>query len=156
VSNNEVTVSIEHAYDGLPVKTWFADLAGKVLDFLQCKEPVELSIVITGNSEIQQLNHMYKGEDTPTDVLSFAMIDEGNENGPVNFIVPPDGIRHLGEVIISYPKALEQSQELGHDVLMELTILLVHGILHLFGYDHESSEEMMAMQAKEAGIISRL
>jgi probable rRNA maturation factor len=132
MSNTEITVSIEHTYDGLPSDSWFEELALKVLDYLECKEPVELSIMITGNTEIQQLNNMYKGEDAPTDVLSFAMIDENAESGPVNFILPPDGIRHLGEVIISYPKAVETVTGTRHDVPMELTILLVHGILHLF------------------------
>ena len=154
MSNNDIAVSVEYSDDGLPGKIWFEELAGKILDLIHNEEPVELSIVITGNQEIQQLNKMYKGEDAPTDVLSFAMVDESNVHGPVDFVVPPDGIKHLGEIIISYPKAVEQSQELGHDVLTELTILLIHGVLHLFGYDHESPEEMTVMQGKESEILN--
>lgn len=156
MSNNEITISIEYTGEDVPVQTWFEDMAVQILDFLNSEEPVELSIVITGNTEIQQLNLMYKGEDVTTDVLSFAMIDESNINGPVGFIVPPDGIKHLGEVVISYPKALEQSRELEHDVLRELVILLIHGILHLFGYDHVSDEDAQIMQRKESEIIDMI
>jgi probable rRNA maturation factor len=156
VSNNEITIAIEYSGEGVPDRTWFEDKAERILNSVHTEEPVELSIVITGNDEIQQLNHMYKGKDEPTDVLSFAMIDEGNMNGPEGFIVPPDGIKHLGEIIISYPKAVEQSGELGHDVLRELVILLIHGILHLFGYDHESDEDAAVMQQNESEIINSI
>jgi probable rRNA maturation factor len=154
VSNNEITVSIEYSGEGVPVRTWFEDIVGRILDLSHNNEPVELSIVITGNDEIQKLNLAYKGKNEPTDVLSFAMLDEGSMDGAEGFVVPPDGIKHLGEVIISYPKALEQSLELEHDVIRELVILLIHGILHLFGYDHESDEDAVVMQRKESEIIS--
>ena len=156
MSQNEITVSIECTFEGLPDKSWFEENSVKILDFYNSEEPVELSLVITDNPQMQQLNRMYKGEDYPTDVLSFALSEETDLNNSDGFIVPPDGIRHLGEVIISYPKALEQSREHGHHVRKELALLLVHGILHLFGYDHGEPGEMTIMQAKEAEILKEI
>ena len=106
---------------------------------------VELSILLCDDAFIHPLNRDYRGTDKPTDVLSFAMREEGDPNDPV-----------LGDVIISIERAQEQAQERGHEVGVELALLLVHGILHLLGYDHEDDEEAQVMEAKEKEILSTL
>jgi len=72
------------------------------------------------------------------------------------FMVPPDGIVHLGEVIISYPQAAIQAEEHGHSVEKEVAVLLIHGVLHLLGYDHAEPDEQRDMQAREADILAHL
>jgi len=98
---------------------------------------------------VQQLNKSYRGKDEPTDVLAFYMTS-------ADFIEPPDGVRHLGEVIISYPQAVIQAEEHRHSIKKELAILIIHGVLHLLGYDHEESEQERQMRAREADILSQI
>ena len=71
-------------------------------------------------------------------------------------MAPPDGISHLGEIVISYPQAVRQAKRKKHDIERELMILLIHGVLHLLGYDHEQSVEEQHMRAKEDEILGKL
>jgi probable rRNA maturation factor len=70
------------------------------------------------------------------------------------FVTPPDNIKHLGEVVISYPQALKQAREAKHPVKKEVAVLLIHGILHLLGYDHEKSRDEKRMKPRETAILS--
>jgi probable rRNA maturation factor len=73
-----------------------------------------------------------------------------------DFVSPPDNITHLGEVIISYPQAVEQAKEQGHSTEQELALLIIHGILHLLGYDHEKPEEEARMRAREKELLENV
>ncbi len=95
------------------------------------------------------MNLSYLGKDEPTDVLAFSLLSESGSD-PVPFVAPPDGIQHLGEVIISYPQAVIQAEEHQHSVKRETAILMIHGVLHLLGYDHDKPEPEQQMKAKEA------
>ncbi|MBM3144188.1 MAG: rRNA maturation RNase YbeY [Chloroflexi bacterium] len=106
----------------------------------------ELSIVITTDEQIQDLNYRFRGVDAPTDVLSF----------PTEFTDPESGAAYLGDVVISFPRAESQSRAGGHDILAELQLLIVHGILHLLGYDHVDQDEKDRMWAAQAEIIANL
>src|SRR4030042_1290206 len=79
-----------------------------------------------------------------------------NQKPEQSFVDPPDGVRHLGEVMISYTQAVKQAQEQGHNVAQELALLIVHGVLHLLGYDHELPQENQLMRAKENEILGIL
>jgi probable rRNA maturation factor len=114
----------------------------------------EVSLLITSQQKVHDLNRTYLGEDRPTDVLSFPMLPPYQENP--GFITPPDGFKHLGEVIISLPQAITQAAEHGHTMEREITILTIHGVLHLLGYDHGEPEEEARMKAREVEILSRI
>ncbi len=116
---------------------------------------VEMSLLVTGQEKIHQLNKEYRGKDKPTDVLSFAMQDElpPEDGEELTFIAPPDGIKHLGEIIISYPQAVIQAEEHSHSAEKEAAVLTVHGVLHLLGYDHIEDEEAEEMEAREKIIL---
>ena len=118
--------------------------AKAVLEYLTLDE-VELSILICDNDFIQVLNRDYRGKDKPTDVLSFSQREDGFEDDPV-----------LGDVIISLETARIQAKEHHKELSEELSLLLVHGILHLLGYDHEVDEEAEEMEGKEREILSAL
>lgn len=108
----------------------------------------QLSILITDDAEIRTLNRDYRGRDNPTDVLSFSQIEGGFEN------VEPD---LLGDVVISLDTAKRQADEKGHPVELEITILLVHGTLHLAGYDHEGKKsDAEKMLNKERELLALL
>ena len=103
----------------------------------------ELSLVLVSDRVMHDLNRDWRGKDRPTDVLAFAQ----NEAGPA-----PDGL--LGDVVISVDTARRQATSLGHSLVVEVDRLLVHGLLHLLGYDHERSPaEARRMQRKERAVL---
>ncbi len=100
-------------------------------------EPRGVSVLITDNEEIKELNREYRQKDAPTDVLSFPLFDEEG-------VLDED---ELGDIVISLERAKEQAQEYGHSLKREVAFLTAHSMLHLFGYDHENGEqEMYKMQ----------
>lgn len=116
-------------------------IACRILDALECPE-AELSIVVVDDAGIQELNRDYLGRDRPTNVISFPML-EGEESG----IVP--GL--LGDVVISADTAARDAEEAGSTFEREFFFLLIHGILHLVGFNHEGVDdaEIARMEAKE-------
>src|SRR4030043_30114 len=109
----------------------------------------EIGLVITDSKTIQKLNRTYRGDDKSTDVLAFHMTPSTNQKTEHPFVDPPDGVHHLGEVVISYPQAVKQAQQQGNSIERELALLIVHGVLHLLGYDHELPLEDQQMRTKE-------
>jgi probable rRNA maturation factor len=125
-----------------------------VVEAEQVDGELEVSVLVTDDAELHQLNRDYRGVDAPTDVLSFA--DEPDDDGP-GFVRPPDLPRYLGDIAISYQRVLSQAAEYGHTPARELAYLTAHGILHLLGYDHElGPEEAAAMRAREEVAMERL
>lgn len=152
----EINISIKRNMD-LPVdKKWFEEIARRVFEDESVVSSAEMGLLITDTKTVQKLNRIYRGQDRPTDVLSFQMNPGINKEPEESFVSPPDGIKHLGEVVISYQQAVKQAQEQGHDVTYELALLVVHGILHLLGYDHELPAEEQRMRDKENEILSLL
>ena len=148
---------LEGAFEDCPGEDWLMSIVGQVLTAEGVTSAVELGLVITGQERVQELNRVYRGKDRPTDVLSFNMISTHEETGieATPFVTPPDGMLHLGEVIISYPQAVMQAQEREHSVKKEMAILIIHGVLHLCGYDHEKTEEARLMRARETEILGQ-
>lgn len=106
----------------------------------------DLTIVLTDDREIRTLNRDFLGIDAPTDVLSF----------PADEIDPETGRRYLGDVIISVQRAQQQATEGGHSLEEEVQLLVVHGVLHLLGYDHAEPEEKEQMWKLQAEILDTL
>ena len=117
-------------------------------------EPIEVGLVITDDREVAELNRRYRGKQGTTDVLSFPQYDESGSDE--DFVSPPDGLNSLGEVIVSYPQAERQAQEHGHSTEQEVTFLIVHGLLHLLGYDHEVESEAAVMREQESVALAGL
>jgi len=113
---------------------------------------LELTLVLTDDAQLHALNRQFLGVDEPTDVLAFAATGEGGVESP-SFVSPPDGVWHLGEVVISYPQAVIQAAEHRHPVEQEIAILVIHGVLHLLGYEHDMPERERRMKAREAEIL---
>jgi len=144
---------IEDEYKNRLTKKFLKQVAMKVLEAEQTGDNVELGILITSQEKIRELNREYREKDEPTDVLAFQMITEQVQKAIDLFIVPPDNIRHLGEVVISYPQAVIQAREHKHTVKKEIAVLLIHGILHLLGYDHEKPSDERKMKPREEAIL---
>lgn len=103
----------------------------------------DISIVFSGDEEIQALNNQYLGHDLPTDVLSF----------PGDEIDPDTGRLYLGDIIISVPQASLQALNGPHSIQFEIELLVVHGVLHLLGHDHANGDEKKAMWAAQREIL---
>ena len=111
----------------------------------------EVSVTLTNNDYIHQLNRKYRQIDRPTDVLSFALNESEEpdiENGP--------DINVLGDIILSVERAEEQAADYGHSLRREIAFLTVHGMLHLLGYDHMEEEERLEMEQEQRFVMEKL
>ncbi len=131
-------------------------------------QPVTLSLLITGDEAIQELNRQYRHQDKPTDVLSFPLLDKPLVNAPPDqlwmpaeeqhegenqakkedippFVTPQELLLNLGDIVISWPTVVRQAGEAGHSASYELLYLIAHGVLHLVGYDDQSEAGYQAM-----------
>lgn len=106
-----------------------------------------VSFIIVDNEEIQKINKGYRNIDRPTDVITFAMIDDEVED-----IIPLE----LGDIFISYEKVVSQAQEYGHSVLREFAFLVTHGLLHILGYDHQTKEDEDLIFGIQEEILNKL
>lgn len=148
-----ISISINEEFQDAVDVEHFSRLAHSVLEAEGMTPPYELSLVLTDSDTTRELNRNFRGLDEATDVLAFQMLSRKDPD--VRFAHPPDGVTRLGEVIISYPKALEQAREQGHPTERELALLVIHGILHLLDYDHEDSDEEAEMRAREEEHLQR-
>ena len=154
----EINVLIENDFDGCPETAWLQNVAEQVINALDTGSATELGLVISNQERVQELNRSYRGKDMPTDVLAFSMLPDKQltEADSPPFIAPPDGVLHLGEVIISFPQAVIQAREYYHTLQKEMAILIIHGILHLMGYEDERPDLKRQMAAREKEILSHV
>jgi len=147
-----VPITIEAPFRGRLDRATLRRLAVRVLRKEAVAPPAEVGLVVASEETVRDLNRRYRGLDEPTDVLSFGHEPAG-DTGP--FVTPPDGVRRLGEVILSYRAAERQAREVGRSVQEEASHLVVHGLLHLVGYDHENDEDERRMRTREDELLSR-
>ncbi len=112
----------------------------------QSAPDADLTLVLTGDAQIQALDRDYLGKDAPTDVLSFPSCE----------VDPETGRRYLGDIIISVPRAEAQSNAAGHSLEAELSLLVIHGVLHLLGHDHAGKEEKTRMWLAQSEVLTKL
>jgi probable rRNA maturation factor len=105
-----------------------------------------LTLAFTDDDHIRELNREFAGVDQPTDVLSFPNNDTDLETGEM----------YYGDVVISIPYAERQAKEAGHPLRSELTLLIIHGVLHLFGFEHEEEEDRRKMWSVQDEILTQL
>ena len=155
----DLAVQIDEDFVDVVEEEPLHEVVATTLKMTGLSAPVELGLLITDDDTIQELNRRYRGVDEPTDVLSFAFLEplRSAKGKTMEFFpLPPDGQSHLGQVVISYSRAVEQAQERSHSVERELALLVAHGVLHLLGYDHREATEARAMQAEEQRILEAL
>lgn len=116
-------------------------------------EDAELSVSFVTNDTIREINREYRDKDQPTDVISFAMEEQGEGEVVIQDSGEP---RVLGDIIISLDRTREQAADYGHSFERELGFLAVHGFLHLVGYDHMNEDDEENMFAKQDVILSSL
>lgn len=167
----DISNDVESAID---VKaTWLRRVVRGALASADLRDAVEVGLLLTGDDRVRQLNRDYRGEDRTTDVLAFAL-----EESEVAFPRPPDALPSLGQVpadalptlgqvpsdalpslgqvVVSYPQAVRQAAEYGHTVEREVAFLVVHGLLHLLGFDHQRPDDEARMLSKQEAIMTSL
>ena len=130
---------------------WLRAVARGVLAAEGVAGPAQVGIVVADDETVRELNQRFLGLDEPTDVLSFGLAA-----GEAPFALPPEEAAALGEVVIAYPTALRQAEGARRAVEAEVAHLLVHGMLHLLGYDHQRSGDEAAMRRREEEILAGL
>lgn len=121
------------------------DVLAYAADYLELEENCAMSVIIVDNEEIQNINREYRQKDAVTDVISFALEESVVEDDFPTIQEVMDESRELGDIFVSFQRAQEQAVEYGHSEKRELGFLVVHGFLHLNGYDHMTDEEEAEM-----------
>ena len=140
-----IHLQIDEPYQPLISETLFEQAAQAALAH-QAAPNSDLTIVLTGDDTLHDLNLRFMGVDAPTDVLSFPSGDPDPETGDI----------YLGDILISYPRAETQAQQGGHPITAELQLLTVHGTLHLLGHDHGDEEEKSRMWTAQTEILKTI
>ena len=124
-----------------------AVVSGAALNFSLKASSAEVSVLLTNDAEVRRLNKTYRGRDKPTNVLSFAALDDESE--------PMTEPLLLGDIILGYETVFQESEDEGKPFSDHVFHLLVHGTLHLLGYDHEDDEDAELMESTEASILKK-
>ncbi len=138
-------IHVESRLGSLPVAKDLIEKAGAAA-LEQKSRGGELTVVLTNDQQLQELNREYLGIDAPTDVLSF----------PSSEIDPETRASYLGDVLISIQRAEAQAKTAGHPLEAEVQLLVVHGVLHLLGYDHRRAADKTRMWSAQAKALERL
>ena len=170
-SLQEIDISVDEPYQQELSEVWLRTvMEAALVEALPQGEPAQVGLVVTDDKTVQELNRQFRGLDEATDVLSFSASHSGHWEGDpqesdeaspasvdseeLNFVLPPGEPSPLGEVIISFPQTIRQAQERNGPVEQELALLIIHGVLHLVGYDHMEPEDEAQMQAKERSALA--
>lgn len=145
------------------IETQMDKLASFVTDYVACPYEPEISVTLVTKEEIHRLNQEFRQVDRPTDVLSFPMNEydkpadfSGGKFGESMTCSPETGELVLGDIVLCSEVVREQAQEYGHSELREFSFLVVHSLLHLFGYDHMEEEERLEMELLQKNIMNEL
>jgi probable rRNA maturation factor len=169
-SLQEIDISVDEPYQQELSELWLRTvMEAALVEALPQGEPAQVGLMVTDDKTVQELNRQFRGLDEVTDVLSFSASHSGHWEGDpqesdeaspesvdseeLNFVLPPGEPSPLGEVIISFPQTIRQAQERNGPVEQELALLIIHGVLHLVGYDHMEPEDEAQMQAKERSAL---
>ena len=170
-SLQEIDISVDEPYQQELSEVWLRTvMEAALVEALPVGEPAQVGLVVTDDKTVQELNRQFRGLDEVTDVLSFSASHSGHWEGDpqesdeaspesvdseeLNFVLPPGEPSPLGEVIISFPQTIRQAQERNGLVEQELALLIIHGVLHLVGYDHMEPEDETQMRAKERSALA--
>jgi len=134
-----------------PLAAMLSQAIKEAIRLAEGPEEAEVSLMLVDDQRIHSLNIEYRGVDRPTDVLSFALQEESEEEPDSDY---EDDM--LGDIVISAERAREQAEEYGHSFEREIVYLAVHGTLHLLGYDHEEEKDKQEMRSKEEEVMARL
>jgi len=147
-----IELAVEEGLDGTWDQPRIETLVQNIIRSERGDGDFSISLHLVGDDTIRALNNEHRGLDAHTDVLSFPLHDPTG----MRFVLPPNQPPNLGDVVVSYPRAVAQAQDFGHSIERELGYLVAHGVLHLLGYDHEAPDERRVMRRKEEEALEPL
>jgi len=157
-----MTIVYEKEYDlelGIDYEKTAEKVINAALDYEKCPYEIEVGLTLTDNEGIHEINKEQRGIDSPTDVLSFPLVDY---EMPADFEKaediddywnPDSGELMLGDIVINLDRVKSQAEEYGHSYLREYSFLIAHSMLHLMGYDHMTEEEAAEMERRQEEIL---
>ncbi|MCL5256245.1 MAG: rRNA maturation RNase YbeY [Chloroflexi bacterium] len=148
-----IIIEVDPSLEGKPETTDLEKVAAATLEAYGREGPVELTVVVTTDETIRDYNRRYLGRDRPTDVLAFGTEVSGTADV---FVHGPAPVRYLGDIMVSYDRAVEQAPEYAHSVTEELHQLIIHGVLHLLGHDDATGAQQEEMRRMEGEVLRRL
>jgi probable rRNA maturation factor len=161
-----LTIHIEYEATKLlsfDYNTLINKVINECLDYEECPYEAEISILLTDDDEIKEINKQFREIDKPTDVLSFPSIEymmagdfSNLEEDTSEYFNPETGELILGDIVISVDRAIMQAEEYGHSIAREIAFLTAHSMLHLMGYDHMHDDERKVMENKQEEVLNRL
>ncbi len=152
-------------------------LINNTLQLVGVTQPVMLTLLITDDDAIREMNKQYRQQNKPTDVLSFPLLEKPLVNAPLEqlwqpiedetgqasstgtapvFVTPAELITNLGDIVISWPTVAKQAADIGHSTAYELLYLVAHGVLHLVGYDDQSEAGYQSMVQKQQTLLQMM
>ena len=152
--SNKVLISNEQNAVKIPsgLRILIRRSCNAVLEYEHFEGPAEISVTFVDNARIHELNKEYRDKDSATDVLSFPLGQDGQYD-----VDEDNGCKILGDIVMSMERAMEQAELYGHSLQREVAYLTVHSMLHLLGYDHETSGmEAVRMREKEEAVLVQL
>ncbi len=156
----ETEEELDFAYE-----TVIEQVISRVVEMEHCPYECEVNVTLTDNEGIRNMNREFRELDVPTDVLSFPMLEYctpsdfsslDGKNDIAGSFNPETGELLLGDIVISLERAKEQAEEYGHSLKREISFLIAHSMLHLFGYDHMEDAERLVMEDKQEAILQSL
>jgi len=151
-----IDVQIDERFLSIVEVDWLERVVETTIASQNIEKSVEVSLLITDDETVQGLNCKYRGIDSTTDVLAFALQEAISNEEPEGFMPSLDDVCCLGDVIVSHPQAMKQAQEHGHPVGNEVALLVIHGVLHLLGYDHDTPSHEGQMRDIETKVLSTI
>ena len=161
-----MSVNIENEYGDIDIKNYedvITSIVQASLEFVGCPYPCEVNVLLTDNDSIHEINNQQRNIDRATDVLSFPMLSYESagdfsklEDDYDDNFNPDTGEIMLGDIIISVDKVKEQAKSYGHSEKREYAFLILHSMLHLFGYDHMTPEDAAVMEGKQTEILNEM
>ncbi len=170
VGSDQQNTLVEEQFDTIDLDA----VVMKTLHAVGVQQQVMLTLLVTDDAGIQEMNKQYRTQNKPTDVLSFPLLEQPIVNAPADhlwetqtseantgkqtptFVTPPDMIMNLGDIVMSWPTLVHQAAEANHSPLYELQYLLAHGVLHLVGYDDHSEAGYEAMVGIQQSVLQAL
>jgi len=156
MSPHTIDVQIEKSYRSTVEGETLREAAEATLAHQRIDEPAELVVVVTGDETLHDLNRRHRGVDAPTDVLAFPHQAKSPSPPPLTFVDPPGFPHYLGDVVISLPRARAQAEEAGNTLEAELQLLVVHGVLHLLGFDDQTGHERARMWREQEAVLASI
>lgn len=139
------------------LKNTVEDVCNYTLEFEECNFDAEISVTFTDDENIRIINKEHRDIDSPTDVLSFPMLEFDEDGNVIDDTCEYDGEEIiLGDIVISLERAVKQAENYGHSLKREVAFLTAHSMLHLLGYDHMTEEEEKVMFGKQEEILENL